>query len=64
MAKNLQAGEIVKNFSAIVRVEVIEERGALVTIIPWTLNGVAQGGVGQRYYADPAKCSRLSASER
>ena len=46
MAKNLQAGEIVKNFSAIVRVEVIEERGALVTIVPWTLNGVAQGGVG------------------
>jgi hypothetical protein len=59
-ARLLEVGDIVRNFGAIARVDLLTERGALLTIIPWTLNGVAQGGVGQRYYADPSKCEEVA----
>jgi len=51
-------GDIVENCGAIVRVEEIDPvRGLLVVIIPWTnKDGIAQGGVGQRYYAAADKC--------
>ncbi len=59
-AQPLQEGSIVSNFGAVVRVESIDaERGALVKIIPFIKDGVAQGGVGQRYYANPEKCEAL-----
>ncbi len=54
-------GSIVSNFGAIARVDLITERGALLTIIPWTRNGVAQGGVDQQYYADLSKCEKVAA---
>ncbi len=59
-AAGLKVGDIVRNFGAVVRVDLITENGALVTIIPWTLNGVNQGGVGQRYYANPNKCEKVA----
>lgn len=58
VARPLNVGDIVENFGAVVRVESIDpERGALVSIIPFVRDGKAQGGVGQRYYANPALCS-------
>jgi hypothetical protein len=60
VSQPLEVGNIVRNFGAIVRVDLLTDRGALVTIIPWMLNGIQQGGVGQRYYADPVKCERLA----
>lgn len=63
-AQPIQVGDIVENFSAVVRVDAIDtEYGALVTIVPWTRNGVMQGGIGQRYYADPNKCRVISGVE-
>lgn len=59
-ARLLKVGSIVSNFGAVARVELLTERGALLTIIPWTRDGVAQGGVGQRYYADPGKCEEVA----
>jgi len=60
VARLLKVGDIVSNFGAVARVDLITDRGALLTIIPWTRNGVQQGGVGQRYYADPAKCEEVT----
>lgn len=60
VARPLQVGSIVQNFGAVVRIDLITERGALVTIIPWVRDGIAQGGVGQRYYADLAKCEDVA----
>jgi hypothetical protein len=56
-------GSVVENFGAVVRVEALDsERGLLVVIIPWVCpTRGAQGGVGQRYYAQPAKCKLLRA---
>jgi|DEB0MinimDraft_6_1074348.scaffolds.fasta_scaffold03645_7 hypothetical protein len=48
---NIKVGDIIENFGAIVRVDEIEGNSAFVTIIPWRRDGVAQGGVGQRYVA-------------
>ena len=48
---NIKVGDIIENFGAIVRVDEIEGNSAFVTIIPWERDGVAQGGVGQRYVA-------------
>jgi hypothetical protein len=59
-AAGLKVGDIVENFSAVVRVEALDpERGALVKIIPFIRDNVAQGGVGQRYYAAPNLCRVL-----
>lgn len=50
-------GDIVENCGAIVRVDEVDPvRGLLVEIIPWTKDGVEQGGIGQRYYAAADKC--------
>lgn len=50
IASQFKVGDIIENFSAICRVEAIDvERGLLVTI-------VADGGKGQRYYANPSLC--------
>lgn len=66
-AQPFQVGDIVQNFGAIVRIESIDaERGLLVRIIPWQrwIDGrwVQQGGVGQRYFANPAKCAPRTAA--
>lgn len=61
VTRPIEVGNIVENFGAIARVDLITERGLLLTIIPWIKNGIAQGGVGQRYYADPARCERVAA---
>jgi hypothetical protein len=63
-AQPIQVGDIVSNFSAVVRVDELHaEYGALVTIIPWMRDGIMQGGIGQRYYADPSKCRVISRAE-
>jgi hypothetical protein len=55
--KNLVVGAVVENFGAIVRVEALDaERGVLVRVIPWFDGARSQGGVGQRFFADPSKC--------
>jgi len=47
------------NFGALVRFIAIDtERGLLVEIADISRNGIGQGGAGERYYADPAKCRR------
>lgn len=66
-AQPIEVGSIVSNFGAVVRVEQIDaERGLLVRIIPWQrwldTKWVQQGGVGQRYYANPAKCAPITAA--
>jgi hypothetical protein len=54
MSSSFNVGQLVKNFGAIVRVIAIDSKlGLLVEIID--VNG--QGGVGQKYYANPSKCS-------
>ncbi len=63
-AQPYQVGDIVSNFGAIGQIELIDaERGLLVRIIPWVKDGVRQGGVGQRYFADPSCLRKLAASE-
>jgi hypothetical protein len=68
VARPFQVGDIVSNFGAMVRVEQIDpERGLLVRIIPWQrwIEGrgwVQQGGVGQRYFANPAMCAPRTAA--
>jgi hypothetical protein len=63
-AQPIQVGDIVENFSAVVRVDEIHpEYGLRVTIVPWVKNGIQQGGVGQRYYADASKCRVICGSE-
>jgi hypothetical protein len=67
VARPIEVGDIVLNFGAVVRVEQIDaERGLLVRIIPWQrwdgARWVQQGGVGQRYFANPAKCAPRTAA--
>jgi len=49
-------GQVLENFNAVVEVKAITDLGLLVEIIPCFRNGVAQGGVGRRYYANPNLC--------
>jgi hypothetical protein len=50
VASQFKVGDIIENFGAICRVVAIDaQRGLLVTII-------ADGGKGQRYYANPSLC--------
>jgi hypothetical protein len=64
MTTNFQIGDRVQNFGAIVDVLAIDaERGLLVAFADVVENGVRQGGIGQRYYAEPAKCSPVSVAE-
>lgn len=60
-AQAFSVGDVLENFGAIVQViaPLDAERGQLVRIIPAVRNGVKQGGVGQRYFANPAKCVRI-----
>lgn len=52
---NFKKGDLVLNFGAVVKVlEVDAVRGLLVKIVPL---GGRQGGAGQKYYAQPNKCS-------
>ncbi len=52
-SSSFNVGQVLRNFGAIVKVVAIDsELGLLVEIIDF--NG--QGGVGQKYYANPSKC--------
>jgi hypothetical protein len=57
---NIKAGDIIENFGAVVRVDEIEGNSAFVTIIPWERDGVAQGGVGQKFLARLDKSTLIS----
>jgi hypothetical protein len=55
-------GQLVENFGAIcVVTEIDAQRGVLLKIVKCTLNGVAQGGHGQQFYANPAFCKEAPA---
>jgi len=50
------SGQVISNFGAIVRIVAIDsERGLLVEIIAKD----GQGGVGQRYFANPKCCKAI-----